>query len=55
MVEISLAHCNEIGCSLMRDRRMETCSVAISNRSLDLVDSVIRDETIFWNNLTLSA
>lgn len=52
--EISLAPCSEIGCSLMRDRRMETCSVAISNRSLDLADSVIRDETIFCNNWTLS-
>lgn len=55
MPEISLTPCNGTGCSLIRDRRRETCSVARSNLSFDLADSVIRAETIFCNNCTLSA
>lgn len=53
--QISLVLCNETGSSRMRDKRMETCSVAISSLSLDLADSVTRVETIFCNNCILSA
>jgi hypothetical protein len=45
----SLMPCNETGWSLIRDKRMETCSIAISSLSLDLADSIniLFDVSIF--------
>lgn len=41
-VKVSQYLCTDGGCSLIRDKSTEICSVAISKRSLDLADSVIR-------------